>query len=140
MFYAGLSEWGMRTNYQKKDILSNLSNHNNYSKSVYYGWREGSLLWNMMLWINLFYLGVWIYLSILLNNPEMISNILAQSNWLGFLENINPLFARQRSQTYTDAACPLSPAIGDGWTQNGMWFIFSIIDIPKRVFICLAES
>lgn len=38
LFYTGLSEWGMKTNYKKKDILTNLSNFNCYSKSVYYGW------------------------------------------------------------------------------------------------------
>ena len=36
MFNAGLSEWGMKTSYKKKDILANLSTHNCYSKSVYY--------------------------------------------------------------------------------------------------------
>jgi len=28
----------MKTNYKKKDILSTLSTHNIYSKSVYYHW------------------------------------------------------------------------------------------------------
>lgn len=36
MFYAGLSEWGMKTKYQKKDLLARLSTHTTYAKSVYH--------------------------------------------------------------------------------------------------------
>ena len=47
LFYTGISQWGMKTSYQKKDLLSTLSTHNNYSKSVYYRWKYDNIIANI---------------------------------------------------------------------------------------------